>query len=575
MTPQEFSKKIKEKYPEYQNVDDTVLAQKMVAKYPEYQSKVSFQATSTAPTLPPQKSFLQKAAGVTDAIFGGGKVGELIGNQAAKGNLGTFVQKALVGRDLSPAEEKLVGAGPKAKQVLGSAAQAALTFAPVGKIATGLKALAPVAKLGATGKVASNVVAGGTAGYGYDVASGFANKETNPFEIGAGTVIGGGLPLAGPVAKLLGRGAGEVVGASTGTGFGSIKQALKATSQGGEQATAFREAMRGNTSPETIVDDAKSALGEVIKNRSNAYKAQLQTLVPNTKSFDVTPVISKFNKHLEDFGVTFKNGVPDFTRSPGLGRYEKDLTKMSAVIADWGSQQGDNTVVGIDKLKQVIDDFRINSADSRKFDSFVTSLRNEAKGLIKNEPGYDKLVKDYETSTGLIKDIQKGLSLGDKVQTDTAFRKLTSVLRTNNEFRKQLVDELDSATGGTLSSKIAGQQMSEVLPRGLVKTLGTVGAGAGVLTGVGIVPMLKVALLTSPRLVGEVLSAAGYSASKIDKIIKTIAPQGFKFPGDTVYDNFSGKNNITSPIPNRNIPTNLSANESVSNITQTLPPNTK
>lgn len=39
---QEFSAKIKAKYPEYQNVDDTVLAQKIVSKYPSYVDKVDF-----------------------------------------------------------------------------------------------------------------------------------------------------------------------------------------------------------------------------------------------------------------------------------------------------------------------------------------------------------------------------------------------------------------------------------------------------------------------------------------------------------------------------------------------------
>lgn len=38
----EFSKKIKQKYPQYKNVDDMTLAQKMVEKYPEYKNQVVF-----------------------------------------------------------------------------------------------------------------------------------------------------------------------------------------------------------------------------------------------------------------------------------------------------------------------------------------------------------------------------------------------------------------------------------------------------------------------------------------------------------------------------------------------------
>lgn len=42
VSAQEFSKKIKAKYPEYKDVDDVVLAQKMIEKYPEYKTQVFF-----------------------------------------------------------------------------------------------------------------------------------------------------------------------------------------------------------------------------------------------------------------------------------------------------------------------------------------------------------------------------------------------------------------------------------------------------------------------------------------------------------------------------------------------------
>lgn len=42
VSAQEFSKKIKTKYPEYKDVDDVVLAQKMIEKYPEYKTQVFF-----------------------------------------------------------------------------------------------------------------------------------------------------------------------------------------------------------------------------------------------------------------------------------------------------------------------------------------------------------------------------------------------------------------------------------------------------------------------------------------------------------------------------------------------------
>ena len=41
----EFAKKVKSKYPEYNDIDDLTLAKKMIEKYPEYKNEVSFDST--------------------------------------------------------------------------------------------------------------------------------------------------------------------------------------------------------------------------------------------------------------------------------------------------------------------------------------------------------------------------------------------------------------------------------------------------------------------------------------------------------------------------------------------------
>lgn len=501
--------------------------------------------TQEPPQEPPKRTFMEKAGGVLDAVFGGGKVGEAIGTYMAKNSPeGQYLaQQERMGIAPKGSVEETFK-GPTGSQIAGSAAQSALTFAPVGRLATGIGTVGKLAGLGKAAGVVGNVGAGATTGYGFDVASGFAQGEENPFEAGMGTVVGGAIPLVGPAIRGTGRVAGEALGVSTGTGYGAVKRGYEATSAGGASADAFRSAMRGNVSPEQIVDEARNALGQIVVNRRKAYQGDLANLKTNVHEYSpasLRPLVDSFQKQMNDFGVVFDEaGVPNFERSPGLGRYEGDLTKIGTVLQNWGSRPGDMTVVGIDKLKQVLDDFRIGSRDSQKFDSFVTNLRNKAKDIIKNEPGYEKMVKDYESSTGLIKEIQRGLSLGDRAQADTAFRKLTGALRVNNEFRRQLINELDTLTDGTLSAKIAGQQMSEMLPRGLIRPIGGLAGAAGVLGGVGIIPLLKAALFTSPRIVGEILSALGYSAKKIQQIMKLIAPQGVKFPGDAVLDMVGG-----------------------------------
>lgn len=81
----DFSKRIKEKYPEYKDVDDLVLSQKMVEKYPEYKETVIFEevkkkdsSVSSAtplqlPKISEQVSPLQQGAN----IVGGGVIGDI------------------------------------------------------------------------------------------------------------------------------------------------------------------------------------------------------------------------------------------------------------------------------------------------------------------------------------------------------------------------------------------------------------------------------------------------------------------------------------------------------------------
>lgn len=44
MTKQELSQKIKAKYPQYKDIDDNVLADKILEKYPVYKSQISEQS---------------------------------------------------------------------------------------------------------------------------------------------------------------------------------------------------------------------------------------------------------------------------------------------------------------------------------------------------------------------------------------------------------------------------------------------------------------------------------------------------------------------------------------------------
>lgn len=516
----------------------------------------------------PKKSLMKKTGGVLNAVFGGGKIGEALGgafvkNKIESGEIGTDFDYSKLspeakrrlqekGVPITAEAQRKENAGkvqmPTDTQLLSDAGRIALNFAPVGKIAQGFKAVtAPV--LGRLAPAVSNIATGavvGGAGQALDSAS-----KGEDVKYGTGSLVGAGISSIPYVGKGLAKVGSELLGASTGTGAGVINKYTQSIAKGGEIADVANQARKGNLNPQDIVDEARTAFSTLIQERSDNYVSKLNKLKTKTNVIDHKPIIDKFNKTLNKFDVFFNSdGTPNFSRAPGLGRYEKDLVGLSKTLAEWGTREGDNTIAGIDKLKQVIDDFRIGSQDSKKFDTFVSALRSESKDIIKKSlmeskdlstlSTYEKMLKDFENSTKEIKEIQKALSLGDKASIDTAFRKLSTVLRTNNEIRQQAVQRLDELTGGLLLPKIAGQQLSELLPRGLSRVVTTGGTGIGLATGAGIISMLKVALFTSPRLVGKLLNALGIVGKNVD-IVKNALIKGGISPGDALLNKLTSK----------------------------------
>ena len=54
LSVQDFATKIKTKYPQYKDVDDTELAKRIVEKYPQYKEQVNFEQPAQQPATPQQ-----------------------------------------------------------------------------------------------------------------------------------------------------------------------------------------------------------------------------------------------------------------------------------------------------------------------------------------------------------------------------------------------------------------------------------------------------------------------------------------------------------------------------------------
>lgn len=133
MNYKEFSQTIKQKYPDYANVDDMTLAKKIIEKYPDYSDRVEFGEAM------PQENILKQATGSATSALGDvfGTVGKaVIGQPEAVSEVASQINRPV------PELEQI---GQKAGEygVLGKVAGAMIPTRP---IEFGTAAISPVAK---------------------------------------------------------------------------------------------------------------------------------------------------------------------------------------------------------------------------------------------------------------------------------------------------------------------------------------------------------------------------------------------------------------------------------------------
>jgi hypothetical protein len=249
----------------------------------------------------------------------------------------------------------------------------------------------------------------------------------------------------------------------------------------------------------------------------------LSNLKGDPSTYDISPVMNQFDTQLGKFGITkATDGTLDFSRSTISD--SADINKINNIYEDlksWGTKPGDRTAVGIDTLKRRLGNYYSPTSDIR---AMTSSLKQSARGVLENAPGYTDAMKNYADMSDQISDIKKGLSLGDNAMVETTFKKLTGAFKQNNEFRKSLIQELDKATGGQLLPKIAGQQMSSWMPRGLMKTVEGAGGVASLMTGgSGMLPLLGTVMATSPKLVGEFIRTLHLPAAGVNKVMELLS----------------------------------------------------
>jgi len=470
------------------------------------------------PTIPQQ---LGRQAGRTGRMLleGAGDVAGIVGNPLAA--ITGARRPADIASDIATRmglpenvsdTEKLTGAIGRGMVGAGAmtGAGTALTRAP-GMLGQAGKFLAaqPAAQItsAAGGAGGSELARQGGAGPAGQLVAGVAGSM-------APSAIAKGAPyIGGKVADVIG-------GLGTHTGGESLRQAASAGFRGGKAAESFQGAMRGKTNMTDVLDDVRTNLAEMGRQKADAYR-QGMAAVSGDKTVLAFDGIDKSIKNAYDM-ATYKGQVKNVDAA-------KSLQKAFDAIAEWKQLNPAefHTPEGMDALKQniggILESIPFEQKTARNaVGNIYNSIKNEINA---QAPTYAKTMKVYSDATDTIREIERALSAGKQASADTGMRKLQSLMRnnasTNYGNRLALTKQMEQQGGTEIMPALAGQALNAKFSRGLGSLAATGAAGYGLASlNPAVIPLMA---SQSPRLMGE----AAYYTGKAARAAKPLTPLAY------------------------------------------------
>ncbi|MGD0401307.1 MAG: phage tail tip lysozyme [Syntrophobacteraceae bacterium] len=355
-----------------------------------------------------------------------------------------------------------------------------------------------------------------------------AATEGAEWEMGgqaAGQVLAGGARMIGGAVK-------PTLGKLTGAGTGAIEEAVKSgeSLKGNifKTQTDFDKAMRGDITPQEVVENAKEALGTVKRARGQEYVSKLKEVraYPETLDNIKTSLFDKVDELAapERFDIGFQENPEggyklDFSTSP-LIESRPVVKRALHDILTWD----DSSAAGLDALSKRLGTYVDQTRRGSPANAFMNELKSNLSDSLKAEiPGYGEMTKGYAETTKLIKDIESNLmlrpeGLSGRITADQTLRRLSSSMKDNFELRRELVNSLSSRGGEDLAGQIAGRLMQSPIPHGLRGAVGMPAEAIAVYLKPELWPVLAA---SSPRVVGEFLRVYGKALSEV----RGVSPQ--------------------------------------------------
>jgi hypothetical protein len=300
--------------------------------------------------------------------------------------------------------------------------------------------------------------------------------------------------------KGAGKVAAPVFGASTGVGSDAITEAFAAGKAGGKKAEQFRENITGSVPFTDVLDTVKQNLA----NMNTAKQQQYRSGMVDIKNDNTVLSFTGIDKAIAD--AASKTEYKGKVVNP---KAAQKLSEVRQIVDDWKKENPADyhTPEGIDALKQKVGDVLEGIPfEEKRARSAVLDVYNSIKRQIVNQaPTYSKVMKDYSEASDLIKEIERSLSLGKKSSADTALRKLQSIMRNNvntNYGQRAEMLRLLNESGTDVSSALAGQALSDVVPRGIQRAT-SLPTSLGAFSLGGLPAAVASMAASSPRIVGE------------------------------------------------------------------------
>lgn len=305
----EFSEKIKTKYPEYKDIDNMELAQKMIAKYPEYQEQVSFniekpqeQAQQKNIDLTPSGIINNTSQAVADAILTPVEMIKTKETNPVKAYNAVAKRNKEVNKEIKKQTPVLSGARDLGLDLLGYS-------------------MLPVAKGGGIANFAKNAVVQG----GVPMALESLKRGGNALGgLAGGSLLGAGiqtLPYVGRVAGLV-PSAGKLISRTVGrVKPETIERAVKADSKALDLSEKEAQNLLMDTT-EAVRNNYKN----LIQKRGDTVGNLLEEL-PEDKTFKAQDLLSNYDGILNSYSLS-KNAK----LNPARNATQKEISKIEDLL---------------------------------------------------------------------------------------------------------------------------------------------------------------------------------------------------------------------------------------------------